>query len=189
MVALTPQEVQGNVAEPRNGLGSRVFANPAGILIKGHIEAPMARVLKAPVLPHGLGEPNALRRPSGQALARVDLHRLAHLPTRLHPPHPLHLGPGGRLPSPLDSRGEPLPTGFKATMSTLHRCLRRGCKVSDRGAPGRVDTQRHIRLEGLVLVRQRPDIIGLLLRHDLRHLLLTPHGLNRDAGIFDVPQA
>jgi hypothetical protein len=62
MVALTPQEVQGDMAEHRKGLCSLVFANPAGILIKGNIKDPMERVLNAPVLPHGLGEPNALRR-------------------------------------------------------------------------------------------------------------------------------
>jgi len=49
-----PQEVHGNMAEHRESLCPFVFANPAGILMKGHIEHPMERMLHAPVLPNGL---------------------------------------------------------------------------------------------------------------------------------------
>ena len=62
MVTFMPQEVYGNMAEHRESLCPFVFANPAGIFIKGHIENPMERILNAPVLSYGLREPHPLRR-------------------------------------------------------------------------------------------------------------------------------
>ena len=62
MGVVAPQKVQCDVTEHREGLRPLVFANPARLLIKGHIEHPMSRVLDAPMLPHRLGEAHPVGR-------------------------------------------------------------------------------------------------------------------------------
>jgi len=63
MLALTPQEMQRNMAQHTEGLRPFVFANPARILSKGHIEHPMQLVLYAPMLPHSVAEPHSIGGP------------------------------------------------------------------------------------------------------------------------------
>ena len=62
MVALTPQEVQGKMTEHREIFRPMIFSNPAGVLIKGHIQDPMKRVFNPPVFPHGVGEHDPIGR-------------------------------------------------------------------------------------------------------------------------------
>jgi hypothetical protein len=67
------------MAQDGEGLGSLVFANPTGILIKGDIEDPMEGVLDAPVLPHCLGEPHALGWQGSEKIPGLDLDWVVYL--------------------------------------------------------------------------------------------------------------
>jgi hypothetical protein len=49
---ITPQQIQRDMAQPTEGLRPFVFANPAGILSKGHLHAPM--------LSHRVTEPHPI---------------------------------------------------------------------------------------------------------------------------------
>jgi hypothetical protein len=65
MMTLTPQEVQSDMAQHREGLCSLIFSNPARIFVKGDIENPMQGILYSPVLPHRLGEPHGINGKRG----------------------------------------------------------------------------------------------------------------------------
>jgi len=57
MLAFTPQQIQCDMAQHTEGLRPFVFANPAGILSKGHIQDPMQLILHTPMLSHRGTEP------------------------------------------------------------------------------------------------------------------------------------
>ena len=166
MVRLAPQEVQGNMAQYCEDLRSLVFANPTGILIKGDIEDPMEGVLDAPVLPHRLGEPNALRRQGGQKIPRVDLDRFPHFTTRLDHPHAVQVGPGGLGTKPLNLRRDPIATRFNAAVIAVNRFVVRVLDVRKRRVPGIIEKQGYRLRERRVIVLERQDIVRSLLRNN-----------------------
>ena len=55
-------------------------------------------------------------------------------------------------------------------------------EMSKRRGPGLVEKPRDIVIQGCMIVLQRQDRIGPLLRNDLGDFLLTPHGINRHRG-------
>jgi hypothetical protein len=48
------------MAQDTEGLRPFVFANPARIFIKAHIQDPMQPILNVPMLSHGVTEPHAI---------------------------------------------------------------------------------------------------------------------------------
>jgi len=80
MLTLTPQQIQRHMAQHTEGLCPLVFANPACILSKGHIEDPMQLVLHAPMLPHRLAEPHPIGGQGDKIIPSFDLHLLSVIP-------------------------------------------------------------------------------------------------------------
>ena len=176
------------MAQDGEGLRSLVCANPTGILIKGDIEDPMEGVLDAPVLPYRLGEPHALRWQGSQKIPRLDLDRVPHFTTCLDHPHAVPVGPRGLGAKPLNLRRDPIPTRFNAAMIPIDRFVIGVSDVSKPRGPGIVEKHRHRLSKRRVIVLQGQDIICPLLCHGLRHVFLTPHGINRDHRSSDVEQ-
>jgi len=79
MLTLTPQQIQRNMAQHTEGLRPFVFANPARILSKGHIQDPMQFVLHPPMLPHRLAEPYPIGGPGDERIPSFDLYLLGSI--------------------------------------------------------------------------------------------------------------
>src|SRR5437016_5608700 len=107
------------MAQDRAGLRSLVCANPTGIFSTGNIEDPMEGVRNAPVLPHCLSEPPALRRERGQKIPRGDLDSCAYFTTRCDHAHAVHVGPGGLCSTPFNLRRHPISPCFNAAVIAI----------------------------------------------------------------------
>ncbi len=142
------------MAQDREGLGSFVFANPTGILIKGDIKDPMEGVLDAPVLPDRLGEPYPLCWQGRQKIPRLDLDRGPYFTPCLNHPYAVQVGPrrlGAKL---LNLRRDPIPTRFNAAMIAIDRFVIGVCDVSKPRGPGIVEKQRHLLRKRWMIVLQ-----------------------------------
>src|SRR6516162_1821928 len=109
------------MAQDSEGLGSFVFANPTGILIKGDIKDPMEGVLDAPVLPDCLGEPYPLCWQGRQKIPRLDLDRVPYFTPCLNHPYAVQVGPRRLGAKPRNLRRDPIPTRFNAAMIAIDR--------------------------------------------------------------------
>ena len=76
MLALTAQEIHRDMAQHAEGLRPFVFANPARILSKGHLQDPRQCVLHAPMLPDSVAEPHPIGGQGDQIIPAFDLHLL-----------------------------------------------------------------------------------------------------------------
>ena len=142
------------MAQDSEGLGSFVFANPTGILIKGDIKDPMEGVLDAPVLPDCLGEPYPLCWQGRQKIPRLDLDRVPYFTPCLNHPYAVQVGPRRLGAKPLNRRRDPIPTRFNAAMIAIDRFVLGMCDVSKPRGPGIVEKQRHLLRKRWMIVLQ-----------------------------------
>ena len=182
MLAFTPQEIQRHMAQHPEGLRPVVFANPARILSKGHLQDPMHFVLHAPVLPHRVAEPPPISGQGGERIPSCDLPRLPVLTTGLYHAQTLYIGPRRLRSSPVDRGGDPIRAAFYAPMIAIHRFMISMGSLGKRIGPSLIEKQCHIVIAGAVILLQRSDIIRPLLGDHLGALLLPPHRLHGDGG-------
>src|SRR5467141_4700843 len=142
-MGLAPQKIDGDMAEYCKGLGSLLFTDPTGILLKRDIEDPMQRVLDTPVLPYGLSESHGLGWQRRQKIPGGDLDRFAYFTTCFNHPHAAKVRTRGFCTKPFNLRRDPIPTRFNAAVIPIDGFVVRVLDIRKRGVPGIVEKQCH----------------------------------------------
>ena len=148
----------------------------------------MERMFPTPVFPHSLSKTDRITGKRGQEKALFDRDRTAYFAVGLDQATTGDLGPRALHASARDIRRDPIVTCFQATMIGVSgRMALRGDVVKPLCCDV-LEPELHCTMQRRMGVLKGQDVVSSLRDHGLGHLFLTPHGVDRDHGAFQLHQ-